>query len=149
MGSESIDHEVKGHMGYWLKGHESKRNNNNNSRTQLWKHLTKWLDFIKTIIVLIKSNHLVKCYNCFNKIQPFGQMLSQLCTWIRKPLIKKSRKINNVDIEWNNKVNKTLIEFNYFRPNCLDTSRLLSVTSNERRLYSKAEIIRDNTRRPC
>ena len=68
MGSKAIDHEVKGHMGYWLKGHDNKRN------------------------------------NCFNKIQPFGQMLSQLCTWIRKPLIKKSRKINNVDIELNNKV---------------------------------------------
>ena len=27
MGSESIDHEVEGYMGYWLKGHESKRNN--------------------------------------------------------------------------------------------------------------------------
>ena len=35
MGSESIVHEAKGQMGYWLRGHESKRNN---------------------IIVLVKSN---------------------------------------------------------------------------------------------
>ena len=55
----------------------------------------------------------------------------------------------NVEIELNNKVNKTLIEFNYFLQNCLGTSRLLSVKSKERRLYSKAKIIRDNTRRPC
>ena len=27
MGSESLAHEVEGHMGYWLKGHESERNN--------------------------------------------------------------------------------------------------------------------------
>ena len=64
--------------------------------------------------------------------------------------IKKSQQITNyVDIELNNKVNKTLIEFNYFLPNCLDTSRLLSVKSKERRLYSKAKIILDNTRCPC
>ena len=49
-------------MGYWLRGHDSERN------------------------------------NCFNKIQLFGQMLSQLCTWIRKPLyIKKSQQITNVE----------------------------------------------------
>ena len=51
MGSESLAHDIKGHMGYWLKGHESERN------------------------------------NTFSKIQLVGQMLSQLCTWIRKPLI--------------------------------------------------------------
>ena len=55
----------------------------------------------------------------------------------------------NVEIELNNKVNKTLIEFNYFLQNCLDTSRLLSVKSKERRLYSKAKIICDNARRLC
>ena len=27
MGSESIDHEVKGRMGYSLRGHEGERNN--------------------------------------------------------------------------------------------------------------------------
>ena len=27
MGSESIDHEAKGRMGYWLRGHEGERNN--------------------------------------------------------------------------------------------------------------------------
>ena len=27
MGSESIAHEVKRQMGFWLKGHEGKRNN--------------------------------------------------------------------------------------------------------------------------
>ena len=27
MGSESIAHEAEGQMGYWLRGHESKRNN--------------------------------------------------------------------------------------------------------------------------
>ena len=27
MGSESIAHEAKGRMGYWLRGHEGKRNN--------------------------------------------------------------------------------------------------------------------------
>ena len=27
MGSESIAHEAKGQMGYWLRGHEGKRNN--------------------------------------------------------------------------------------------------------------------------
>ena len=63
--------------------------------------------------------------------------------------IKKSQQITNVDIELDNKVNKTLIDYNYFLPNCLDTSRLLSVKSKERRLYSKAKIIQDNTRRPC
>ena len=26
MGSESIAHEAEGQMGYWLRGHESKRN---------------------------------------------------------------------------------------------------------------------------
>ena len=114
MGSESLAHEVEGHMGYCLKGHESERN------------------------------------NTFSKIQLVGQMFSQLCTWIREALnIKKSQQITNVDIELNNKVNKTLIEFNYFLPNCLDTSRLLSVKSKERRLYSKAKIIHDNARRPC
>ena len=25
MGSESIDHEAKGQMGYWLRGHEGER----------------------------------------------------------------------------------------------------------------------------
>ena len=38
MGSESIAHEAEGRMGYWLRGHEGKRNN----------------------IVLVKSNWLVK-----------------------------------------------------------------------------------------
>jgi len=28
MGSESMAHEAKGQMGYWLRGHESERNNN-------------------------------------------------------------------------------------------------------------------------
>ena len=28
MGSESIAHEAKGRMGYWLRGHEGERNNN-------------------------------------------------------------------------------------------------------------------------
>ena len=28
MGSESIAHEAKGQMGYWLRGHEGERNNN-------------------------------------------------------------------------------------------------------------------------
>ena len=28
MGSESIAHEAKSWMGYWLKGHESEKNNN-------------------------------------------------------------------------------------------------------------------------
>ena len=27
MGSESITHEAKGRMGFWLRGHEGKRNN--------------------------------------------------------------------------------------------------------------------------
>ena len=27
MGSESIAHEAEGRMGYWLRGHEGKRNN--------------------------------------------------------------------------------------------------------------------------
>ena len=27
MGSESIAHEAEGQMGYWLRGHEGKRNN--------------------------------------------------------------------------------------------------------------------------
>ena len=27
MDSESIDHEAKGRMGYWLRGHEGERNN--------------------------------------------------------------------------------------------------------------------------
>ena len=27
MGSESTAHEVEGRMGYWLRGHEGKRNN--------------------------------------------------------------------------------------------------------------------------
>ena len=27
MGSESIAHEAKGRMGYWLRGHEGERNN--------------------------------------------------------------------------------------------------------------------------
>ena len=27
MGSESIVHEAKGRMGYWLRGHEGERNN--------------------------------------------------------------------------------------------------------------------------
>ena len=27
MGSESIAHEAEGRMGYWLRGHESERNN--------------------------------------------------------------------------------------------------------------------------
>ena len=27
MGSESIAHEAEGQMGYWLTGHEGKRNN--------------------------------------------------------------------------------------------------------------------------
>ena len=27
MGSESMAHEAKGQMGYWLTGHESERNN--------------------------------------------------------------------------------------------------------------------------
>ena len=63
--------------------------------------------------------------------------------------IKKSQQITNVDIELKNKVNKTLIEYNYFLPNCLDTSRLLSMKSKERWLYSKAKIIHDNTRCPC
>ena len=27
MGSESIAHKAKGRMGYWLRGHEGKRNN--------------------------------------------------------------------------------------------------------------------------
>ena len=63
--------------------------------------------------------------------------------------IKKSQQITNVDIELDNKVNKTLIDYNYFLPNCLGTSRLLSVKSEERRLYSKAKIIQDNTRCPC
>ena len=40
MGSESIAQEAEGQMGYWLRGHESKRNIN--------------------IIVLVKSNQLVK-----------------------------------------------------------------------------------------
>ena len=39
MGSESIAHDAEGQMGYWLGGHEGKRNN---------------------IIVLVKSNQLVK-----------------------------------------------------------------------------------------
>ena len=30
MGSEAIAHEAKGHMGFWLGGHEGERNNNNN-----------------------------------------------------------------------------------------------------------------------
>ena len=38
MGSESIAHNAEGRMGYWLTGHEGKRNN----------------------IVLVKSNKLVK-----------------------------------------------------------------------------------------
>ena len=63
--------------------------------------------------------------------------------------IKKSQQITNVDIELNNKVNKTLTEYNYFLPNCLDTSSLLSVKSEERRLYSKVKIILDNTWRLC
>ena len=57
--------------------------------------------------------------------------------------------LTNVQIELHNKLNKTLIEFNYFLQNCLDTSRLLSVKSKERRLYSEAKIICDNARRPC
>ena len=28
MGSESITYEAEGRMGYWLRGHEDKRNNN-------------------------------------------------------------------------------------------------------------------------
>ena len=28
MGSESIAHEAEGQMGYWLRGHEGKRNKN-------------------------------------------------------------------------------------------------------------------------
>ena len=51
-----------------------------------------------------------------------------------------------MEIELNNKVNKTLTEFNYFLQNCLRTSRLLSVKSKDRRLYSQAKIIRDNAR---
>ena len=39
MGSKSIGQEAEGQMGYWLRGHESERNN---------------------IIVLVKSNQLVK-----------------------------------------------------------------------------------------
>ena len=27
MGSESIAHEIEGRMAYWLRGHESERNN--------------------------------------------------------------------------------------------------------------------------
>ena len=27
MGSESVAHEAKGRMGYWLRGHEGERNN--------------------------------------------------------------------------------------------------------------------------
>ena len=29
MGSESIAHEAEGQIGYWLRGHEGERNNNN------------------------------------------------------------------------------------------------------------------------
>ena len=53
---------------------------------------------------------------------------------------------DNLEIELNNKVNKTLIEFNYFLQNCLGTSRLLSVKSMERQLYPQAKIICDNAR---
>ena len=56
--------------------------------------------------------------------------------------IKKSQQITNVDTELDNKVNKTLIEFNYFLPNCLDTSRLLSVKSKETAVFKG----KDNTR---
>ena len=67
----------------------------------------------------------------------------------KKALITKSRQITNVEIELNNKVEKTLIEYNSFLPNYLDTSSLLSVKSEERRLFSQAKIIRDNARRRC
>ena len=83
------------------------------------------------ITVLVKSNQLVKCfYNCVREITA-------------------DNFLTNVEIELNNKVNKTLIEFNYFLQNCLGTSRLLSVKSKERQLYSQAKIICDNTRRAC
>ena len=68
---------------------------------------------------------------------------------MNKKVFKKSQQITHVEIELNNKVNKTLIEFNYFLQNCLGTSRLLSVKSKERWLYSQAKIIRDNAQRPC
>ena len=35
MGSESIAHEAEGQMGYWLRGHEGKRNNYCFSKIQL------------------------------------------------------------------------------------------------------------------
>ena len=35
MGSESIAHEAKGRMGYWLRGYEGERNNNCFSKLQL------------------------------------------------------------------------------------------------------------------
>ena len=35
MGSESIAHEAKGRMGYWLRGHEGERNNYCFSKIQL------------------------------------------------------------------------------------------------------------------
>ena len=51
MGYESIAHEAEGGMGYWFRGYEGKRNN---------------------IIVLVKSNVLVKKYrdlNTFRKLK--------------------------------------------------------------------------------
>ena len=38
MGSDSIAHKVEGQMGYWLRGHEGKRNNNCFSKIQLVGH---------------------------------------------------------------------------------------------------------------
>ena len=35
MGFESIACEAKGRMGYWLRGHEGKRNNNCSSKIQV------------------------------------------------------------------------------------------------------------------
>ena len=72
--------------------------------------------------------------------------------YVNKKVLKEITADNfltNKEIELNNKVNKTLIEFNYFLQNCLRTSRLLSVKSKERRLYSEAKIICDNARRAC
>ena len=48
MGSESIAHEAEGRMGYWLRGHEGKRNNCF-SKIQLvgQKYQDKQLEWVK------------------------------------------------------------------------------------------------------
>ena len=58
MGYESIAHESKGRMGYWLRAHEGERNNYCFSKIQLLgqKNIeTKHLSLVKAIILVFKA----------------------------------------------------------------------------------------------